>query len=157
MLVLRQILVSDQLVTSADEMESIISKSATRLVEFIDRNEEVGVSEIIEVMNCFSNNDGPDKCQMRKEVMVNMLNKSIGAGDGVFANVSRTVYLAARGIVLGGSGVKGRQLGETLLKRIGAVTLTGKLIDVVEDLIVMANLSASIHRSWYEKTLENPQ
>lgn len=157
MLVLRQILVSDQLVTSSDEMESIISKSAARLVEFIDRNEDVGVSEMIEVMDCLSNSDGQDKCQMRKEVMVNMLNKSIGAGDGIFAYVSRTVYLAARGIVLGGSGVKGRLLGETLLKRIGAVTLTAKLTDVVEDLIVMANLSASIHRSWYEEALKNPQ
>ncbi|KAL3845673.1 hypothetical protein ACJIZ3_003076 [Penstemon smallii] len=156
-LVLRQALVSEHLVTNATDMENMMSDCVKRLSELFDGVEDVGISVIIEIMNSYPNTGEEDaeKKQARKDIMLNMLGKSLSAGNAVFLRVSRSVYLAARGIVLGGSGVQGKRLAETELKRIGAALLTQKLVDAVEGLVVMANVSSSVHGAWYEQVLRN--
>lgn len=152
-LVLRQTLLSERLLSSPTDMEDIISDCVKRLSELLDSSEDVGVPEMVQIMNCFSEGGDLEKCRSRKELMANMLAKSLREGDAVFTQVSRTVYLAARGIVLAGSGMKGKELAEAMLKRIGASHLTEKLVEAVEELVVMANVSASVHRAWYEQIL----
>ncbi|CAI9115035.1 OLC1v1015869C1 [Oldenlandia corymbosa var. corymbosa] len=155
-LVLRQTLLSEKLVTNSTEMENTVSKCVKDLSDLLDNSEDIGVSDVIEAMNCFSEGgDDIDRCQTRKELMARMLAKSLRAGDPIFMHVSRTVYLAARGVVLGGSGMKGKQLAETVLKRIGASLLTEKLVEAVEELVVTAIVSAKVHRPWYEQILVN--
>ncbi|KAJ4825366.1 hypothetical protein Tsubulata_042957 [Turnera subulata] len=56
-----------------------------------------------------------EKLPSRKVIMGRMLAKSLQSGDPIFEKVSRVVYLALRGIVLGGSGPQGRKLAETAL------------------------------------------
>lgn len=141
--------------TSSTDIEDIISQCVKRLSELLDSSEDVGLSDMVEVMISFSEGGDLNRCQSRKELMANMLSKSLREGDPIFAQVSRTVYSAARGAVLSGGGMKGRQLAEVVLKRIGASHLTKKLVDAVEELVVMANVSASIHRAWYEQILNN--
>nr|CAN71767.1 hypothetical protein VITISV_026207 [Vitis vinifera] len=87
--------------------------------------------------------------------MANMLGKSLQAGDAIFTRVSHTVYLAARGIVLGGNGLKGRQLAEAALRRIGASLLTENVVEAAEVLIVVTTVSSSVHGAWYEELVKN--
>ncbi|KAL2520208.1 T-complex protein 11 [Forsythia ovata] len=150
-LVLRQTIVSEHLVTSLIDTENVISNSAKQLSELLDRSEDVGLSKIVETINWSPDCEDPEKSRARKEVMANMLGRSLRAGDGVFTRVSRSVHLAARGVVLGGTGAKGRKLAETALKRVGAALLTDNVVDAVRGLVVMANVSARVHGAWYEQ------
>uniref|UniRef100_A0A5B7BYP5 T-complex protein 11 n=1 Tax=Davidia involucrata TaxID=16924 RepID=A0A5B7BYP5_DAVIN len=154
-LVLRQTLLSEKLVTSPVDMENIVSRCVKRLSELLDSVEDVGISEIIETINGFSEGNDPGKLQARKEVMANMLAKSLRAGDAIFTRVSRTIYLAARGVVLGGSGVKGRELAEMALKRVGAALLTEKVVEAAEVLVVVATVTGSVHGAWYDQAIKN--
>ncbi|GKV09151.1 hypothetical protein SLEP1_g20695 [Rubroshorea leprosula] len=158
-LVFQQTLLGDDLVNSSSDMEDIISKRVKRLVHLLDSVEDAGVSEIIDTITDFSE-DGDcvlalDKVRARKQVMENMLRKSLQAGDAVYNLISRAVYLAARGAVLGGSGDKGRQLVETALKRVGAALLSDKVLEAAEILIVVAMVSCRVHGAWYEEVLKS--
>ncbi|KAA8538698.1 hypothetical protein F0562_028321 [Nyssa sinensis] len=154
-LVLRQTLLSEKLVTSPVDMENIVSQCVKRLSELLDSVEDVGISEIVETMNGFSEGNDVKKLRARKEVMANMLAKSLRAGDAIFTRVSRTVYLAARGVVLGGSGIKGRELTEMALRRVGAALLTEKVVEAAEVLVVVATVSSRVHGPWYDQVIKN--
>ncbi|XP_009791140.1 uncharacterized protein [Nicotiana sylvestris] len=153
-LVLRQTLLAESLVTSPSDMEDIVAKSVKRLFELLDNVEDAGITEVVETMDLCLEGDEPEKRQARKEIMVNVLAKSLRAGDAIFTRVSRTVFLAARAIILGGSGAEGRRLAENTLKRVSATILTGKLVDAMENLLVVATVSASIHGSWYQELIK---
>ncbi|KAE8056180.1 hypothetical protein FH972_012973 [Carpinus fangiana] len=159
MLVLRQTLLSENLVTSPLDMDNIVSTCVKQLSDLLDSVEDVGVPEIVETISGFP--QGCDhvldvgKFQARKHVMANMLAKSLQAGDPIFARVSRTAYLAGRGAVLGGNGTKGRKLVETALQRLGAALLTDKLMEAAEVLIVVAVVSGNVHGAWYEELLNS--
>ncbi|CAA3011127.1 Hypothetical predicted protein [Olea europaea subsp. europaea] len=154
-LVLRQTLVSEHLVISLKDMENVIYNSRKRLSELLDHSEDVGLSKIVETISWSPECEDPEKTQARKEVMENTLGRSLRAGDDVFTRVSRSVHLAARGVVLGGTGAKGRQLAEMALKRVGAALLVDKVVDATRGLVVMANVSARVHGDWYEQVLMN--
>ncbi|XP_059459896.1 uncharacterized protein LOC132189258 isoform X2 [Corylus avellana] len=159
MLVLRQTLLSENLVTSPLDMDNIVSTCVKQLSDLLDSAEDVGVPEIVETISGFLQGCDPvldaGKLQARKLVMANMLAKSLQAGDPIFARVSRTAYLAVRGAVLGGNGTKGRQLVETALQRLGAALLTDKLMEAAEVLIVVAVVSGNVHGAWYGEVLNS--
>lgn len=158
-LVLRQTLLSENMVTTPADMENIVSSCIKQLSKLLDTVEDVGISEIVGTISSFPEGNNhtlnPEKLQARKEVMANMLGKSLQAGDAIFTRVSHTVYLAARGIVLGGNGLKGRQLAEAALRRIGASLLTENVVEAAEVLIVVATVSSSVHGAWYEELVKN--
>ena len=158
-LVLRQTLLSENMVTTAADMENIVSSCIKQLSKLLDTVEDVGISEIVGTISSFPEGNNhtlnPEKLQARKEVMANMLGKSLQAGDAIFTRVSHTVYLAARGIVLGGNGLKGRQLAEAALRRIGASLLTENVVEAAEVLIVVTTVSSSVHGAWYEELVKN--
>ncbi|KAJ4824148.1 hypothetical protein Tsubulata_033615 [Turnera subulata] len=121
--------------------------------------DNVGIEEIVNIISGFSQ-DGDkavtsEKLQSRKLIMGRMLAKSLQSGDPIFEKVSRVVYLALRGIVLGGSGPRGRKLAETALQQVGAVMLTDKVVVAAEELIVAASVSVSIHGPWYVNLCDN--
>ncbi|XP_010245522.1 PREDICTED: uncharacterized protein LOC104589040 isoform X2 [Nelumbo nucifera] len=152
MLVLRQILISENLVTSATEMEKTVYKSVKELFNLLDRVADVGVAEIIDAIDGFSGGDNfsdAKKIQARREVMANMLVRSLRAEDVVFMKVSHAIYLAMRGVVLGGSGLQGRELAELALGRVGATILIDNIIEAGEVLVVVATVSISVHGLWY--------
>lgn len=161
MLVLRQTLLTEHLVTSPSDMESIISLSSKQLSELLDKIEDVGITEIVEAIIVLPHNDDNhhvvnlEKLQTRREVVTNMLSKSLKEGDPIFTRVSRVIFLAGRGAVLGGTGNKGRQVVELALRRVGAALLADKLMEVAEALIVMATVSRSVHGEWYDALLKN--
>ncbi|KAJ4965051.1 hypothetical protein NE237_016900 [Protea cynaroides] len=158
-LVLRQTLLSENLGISPSEMENLVSESVKQLSELLDHVEDVGIAEIIEIISVVP--DGGDnvvdamKVQKRKEIMASFLVKSLQGNDAVFARVSQAVYLATRGVVLGGSGSWGRELAHKALRRIGAAVLTRRVIEAAEMLIVVATMSANIHGPWYTHVLDN--
>ena len=90
-----------------------------------------------------------EKLQMRKVMMARMLAKSLQDGDAVFEKVSRAVYLAFRGIVLGGSDTHGRKLAEIAVRQVGAGSLTERVVKAAEVLVVAATVSISVHGPWY--------
>lgn len=136
-----------------------MSSYVKQLFGLFDNVKDAGIAEIVQTISSLP--EGCDhiidqeKLQARKLVISNMLAKSLQAGDPVFERVSRTIYLATRGAVLGGTGNKGRQLAETALKRMGAAALTDKVLEVAEGLIVMATVSCSVHGAWYEEILKD--
>lgn len=140
-------------------MEVIVSKCIERLLELLDHTEDAGIEEIVESISRFST-DGSEavdseKLQSRKAVMARMLGKSLQAGDAVFERVSRAVYAAARGVVLGGTGLKGKNLAETSLRQVGAAVLTDRLMKAAEVLVVAATVSVSVHGQWYTQLTDN--
>ncbi|XP_022763291.1 uncharacterized protein LOC111308884 isoform X2 [Durio zibethinus] len=158
-LICRQVLLSEQLIASSTDMESIISNCNERLLELLDRVEDVGIEGIVEIISGFSrdgdNVTDDEKLQMRKVIMARMLAKSLQAGDAVFEKVSRAVYLAFRGIVLGGSGNHGRKLAEIALRQVGAGSLTKRVVKAAEVLVVAATVSVSVHGPWYVTLIGN--
>ncbi|KAJ8442860.1 hypothetical protein Cgig2_022226 [Carnegiea gigantea] len=159
MLILRQTLVSEHLVRSPSHIETIISQSAKQLSELLDKVEDVGISQIVESIIGLPDDIGHvanlERLGERKDMMVKMLSKSLKSGDAIVTHVSRSIYLAVRGAVFGGTGSKGRQLVEMALRRVGAALLTDKVMEVAEVLIVVATVSQSVHGAWYGQLLEN--
>ncbi|KAJ8436939.1 hypothetical protein Cgig2_017364 [Carnegiea gigantea] len=159
MLVLRQTLLSEHLVTSPSDMEAIISASTKQLSELLDTVEDVGITEIVDAIVGLPNNEDHfvnlEKLQTRKEVLSSMLSKSLKEGDPIFVRVSRAIFLAERAAVLGGTGSSGRQLVEMALRRVGAALLADKVMEVAEMLIVMAMVSRSVHGEWYDELLKD--
>ncbi|OMO74240.1 T-complex 11 [Corchorus capsularis] len=148
-LICRQILLSEQVVASPTEMESIISNCTEQLLKLLDRDEDVGIEGIVEIISDFSRDGDTEKLQIRKAVMARMLAKSLQAGDAVFNKVSRAVYLAFRGIVFGGSGTNGKKLAEIALRQVGASSLTERVVKAAEVLVVAATVSINVHGPWY--------
>ncbi|XP_057976515.1 uncharacterized protein LOC131163786 [Malania oleifera] len=158
-LICRQIILSEKAGVGTADVETIASKCVEQLLELLDRVEDVGIEEIVEKISEFLK-DGNEFCdaeklQLRKEVMARMLAKSLQDGDAVFGRVSRAVYLSMRGVLLGGSGTKGRTLAETALRKVGADVLTTKLVEAAEVLAVVATVSVSVHGPWYARLTEN--
>ncbi|XP_050209496.1 uncharacterized protein LOC126660190 [Mercurialis annua] len=154
LLVCRQTLLMEQtMASSAADMESLLSKLTQQLLDGLDRSNDVGIEEIVEIISLsLQNGDKPvnvEKLQSRKLVMGRMLAKSLQAGDPVFEKVSKAVYLAARGVVLGGSGPRGKKLVETALRQVGAVMLTERVVETAEVVVVAAGISVAVHGAWY--------
>lgn len=159
MLVLRQALLSEHLVTNPSDMENVISLSAKQLVKLLNEVEDVGITEIVEAIIGLSGDVNhivdPEKLRSRMGVVANMLSKSLKSGDPIFTHVSRAVYMAVRAAVFGGTGSRSRQLVEMALRRVGAALLADKIVEVAEVVIVLATVSASVHGPWYEQLLKN--
>ncbi|WOL00886.1 hypothetical protein Cni_G09599 [Canna indica] len=155
-LVLRQVLLSENPSASPLELESAVSDTAKSLSELLERVPDVGIEEIMQTMLCsscssYSSTSIEDNkhLQMRKEMMERVLMRSLQDGNSVFSKVSRSVYLAMRGIVLGGSGTRGRKLADATLRRVGSIMLLEQVVKAAEVLIVMANVSSRVHGPWY--------
>lgn len=153
LLICRQTLLSEQVVSNSADMESIISKCAEQLSSLLDRSGDAGLEEIVEIISRFPGDgvQGADteKLNVRRVVMARTLARSLQAGDAVFERVSRAVYMAARGVVLGGSGPQGRKLAETALRQVGAGLLTQRVVQAAELLVVAATVSVSVQEPWY--------
>ncbi|XP_030539410.1 uncharacterized protein LOC115747397 [Rhodamnia argentea] len=152
-LVCRQTLLSERVVTSATDMEGILSDCIQKVIELLDRVEDVGIEEIVEILSKFPVNSeeavDTKSHRSRKVVMARMLGKSLQAGDPVFERVSLAVYLAARAVVLGGNPPIAKKLAETALRPIGAVVLTPRVVEAAEVLAVAASVSVRVHGPWY--------
>ncbi|KAM0940788.1 putative T-complex 11 protein [Dioscorea sansibarensis] len=146
MLVLRQVLVSEKAVSSSD-LENMISNSVKRLSELLDNAADAGIEEIIDSIVGSPTED--PKIQRRREMMAGMLMKSLQNNDPVFTKVSKSIYLAARGLVFGGTGMQGRRLADAVLRRVGAASLLDRLLKAAEVLIVVALVSCRVHGPWY--------
>lgn len=143
---------SQRIVTSQTQMESILSDSVKQLLNCLDSVSDAGVSDITETLiTCIEKDDNPldAKLQPVKELMERMLTKSLQEGDAIFTRVSQTVYLAARGVVLGGTGKQGRELAEVALQKVGAALLVDKLVEAASVLVVMAKVTVIVHGPWY--------
>lgn len=149
----------EQVVASGADLESILSKCTNQLLELLDHVDDVGIEQIVEIISGFSqvgDRAGDlEKLQSRKLVMARMLGKSLQAGDPVFEKVARAVYLATRGIVLGGSGPQGRKLAEMALQQVGAALLTERVVGTAEILVVAATVSVAVHGPWYVNLVDN--
>ncbi|KAK9070994.1 hypothetical protein SSX86_009562 [Deinandra increscens subsp. villosa] len=157
-LVLRQTLVMEQMISSPEDMETTIKKSSTELLQILDTMESAGLEEIVEVLSKtaegFDRTNDPTRKDSRRLVMARMLRKSVQAEDAVFVKVSRAVYLATRGVVLGGSGNRGRQVAEMALRQVGAAVLTERVVEAGAVLGVMASVTESVHGPWYDRLIE---
>ncbi|KAJ9538232.1 hypothetical protein OSB04_030965 [Centaurea solstitialis] len=158
-LVLRQTLLMEKMVSNPEDMESTLQRCSTQLLQILDTVESAGLEEIVEVLSKtaegFDQTNDPAKAKSRRLVMARMLRKSVQAEDPVFVKVSRAVYLATRGVVLGGSGNRGRQLAEMALRQVGAAALSGRVVEAGKVLGVMASVSESIHGPWYDHLIKN--
>lgn len=158
-LVLRQTLVMEQMVSNHEDMESTIVACSAQLSKILDTVIDAGLEELVEVLSKiterFDTADDSTKTQSRRNVMARILRKSVQAGDPVFVKVSRAVYLATRGVVLGGSGNHGRKLAEKALRQVGSAVLTDKLVEAAVVLGVMTRVSENVHGLWYARLIEN--
>ncbi|CAN1804915.1 T-complex protein 11-like protein 1 [Linum perenne] len=158
-LVCRQTLMMERAISSNAEMENILSKCSQELLQLLDGGEDIGIDEIVSVISSFpqpseEGSDNSEKQKSRKEVMGRTLGRSLQAGDPVFGKVSRAVYLGVRGVVLGGSGTKGRKVAEAALRQVGAVGLTDRVVDAAQVLVVAADVSVGVHGAWYSTLVE---
>uniref|UniRef100_A0A0E0LUD8 SKP1 component POZ domain-containing protein n=1 Tax=Oryza punctata TaxID=4537 RepID=A0A0E0LUD8_ORYPU len=150
MLVLHQVLMSK---IAPPEVESTMSDLYNALVKLLDSNPDASTKEIVEAMTSSLASAGslPEKqIKATTELATKMLLKSLQAGDIVFGKVSRAVYCAFRGVVLGGGGAKGKKLAEAPLRRLGAAKLADRVVKAGEMLIKMAAISEKVHGPWYK-------
>lgn len=158
-LVLRQTLVMDEIISSPDDMEKTIVKCSMQLSETLDTIMDAGLEELVEVLSKIveglDKDDDVAKSESRKVVMARMLRKSVQAGDPVFVRVSRAVYLATRGVVVVGGGDRGREMAEKVLRQVGAAGLAEKVVEVGEVLGVMVRVSENVHGPWYARLIEH--
>uniref|UniRef100_A0A0E0DEL8 Uncharacterized protein n=2 Tax=Oryza meridionalis TaxID=40149 RepID=A0A0E0DEL8_9ORYZ len=143
MLVLHQVLMSK---VAPPELQNTISELYDALVKLLDNNADASTKEIVEAMTCSLASVGSlpeEQIQATTELATKMLLKSLQAGDIVFGKVSRAVYFAFRGVVLGG-GAKGKKLAEAPLRRLGAAKLANWVVKAGEVLIKMAVISEKI-------------
>lgn len=158
-LVLRQTLLMEQMISNPEEMETTLQRCSTQLLQILDTVESAGLEEIVEILSKtaegFDQTNDPTKTKSRRVVMARMLRKSVQAEDPVFVKVSRAVYLATRGVVLGGSGSRGRLLAEMAVRQVGAAALSGRVVEAGKMLGVMASVTESIHGAWYDDLIKN--
>ncbi|KAL8151813.1 hypothetical protein V2J09_021621 [Rumex salicifolius] len=159
-LVVRQIILSKAIPTIYSlDIEKLLPRLADQLSSTLDSIQEAGINEIIDVMGEFLKEEM--KCengvslQSAKELIARMLVKSLQSGDSVFDKVSGAFYRAARGIVLGGSGARARELAKIELQKMGAGFMADRVVDVVAPLVVVATASVSVHGAWYANIVEN--
>nr|XP_051217438.1 uncharacterized protein LOC127334925 isoform X3 [Lolium perenne] len=153
MLVLRQVLMSENPKITPLELENVISELFGTLVKLLDNSREAGTEDIVEAMMSSSASAGTssdEKIQSRRQVITRVFLKSLQADDVVFKKVSRAVHCAFRGVVLGGSALKGQKLAEAALRRIGAGKLVDRVVKAGEVLIRVATLSEKVHGPWYK-------
>ncbi|RZC81950.1 hypothetical protein C5167_044532 [Papaver somniferum] len=137
-------------------MEYIVTNSVKAVTKLLDSVEDVGIIEIVEKFYEFMEGcEDAEKLQASKEVMANMLLKSLRDGDPVFERVSRAVYVAVRSAVLGGNVAHGRNLAETVLRRVGAAVLVDRVIEMADVLIIVAKVSGGVHGEWYLQVVNN--
>ncbi|PIM97546.1 hypothetical protein CDL12_29983 [Handroanthus impetiginosus] len=152
LLVLRQTLLSQRMVSSQAQMDTILSDSFKRLSKCLDSVEDAGIEDIVEILSTAIDEDNKladIKLRPAKEIMARMLSKSLQEEDAVFTRVSRAVYLAARGVVLGGTGKQGRELAEMALQKVGASLLLDQVVQAASVLVVTAKVSVIVHGPWY--------
>ena len=153
MLVLRQVLMSENPKITPLELENVISELFGTLVKLLDNSREAGTEEIVEAMMSSSASAGPSsdaKIQSRRQIITRVLLKSLQADDVVFKKVSRAVHCAFRGILLGGSGAKGKKLADAALRRVGAGKLVERVGKAGEVLIRVATVSEKVQGPWYK-------
>ncbi|KAI3448328.1 hypothetical protein Pfo_004993 [Paulownia fortunei] len=152
LLVLRQTLLSQRIVSSQSHMDSILLGSVKRLSECLDSAADAGIQDIIQILSTAIEEDNKIvdvKLHPMKEIMARMLSKSLQEEDAVFTRVSRAVYLAARGVVLGGTGKQGRELAEMALQKVGASLLLDEVVQAASVLVVTSKVSVIVHGPWY--------
>lgn len=153
MLVLRQVLMSENSKATPLELENAISELFKALVKILDSSPDAGTEEIVEAMIRASTSVGSpsdEKIEARRQVITRVFLKSLQPGDVVFEKASRAVYCAFRGVVLGGSSPMGQKLAEAALHRIGAVKLVDRVVKAAEVLIKVATVSEKVHGPWYK-------
>ncbi|XP_065881294.1 uncharacterized protein [Euphorbia lathyris] len=159
MLILRQMLFSEKLLSNTLDMENIVSECHKKLSEVLDSLEDIGISEIVttifELLKGHSHMIDAEKLEGKEKIMESMLGKSLQGEDAVFKRVSHCVYLAFRAGVLGGNGYRGRQLVTSILQRMGASFLADRVLKAAEILVVVATVSCSVHGVWYEELLKD--
>jgi hypothetical protein len=135
------------------ELENANSELFKALMKILDSCPDAGTEEIVEAMISASASVGSpseEKIQARRQMITRVLLKSLQPGDMVFMKVSRAVYCAFRGVVLGGSGPKGQKLADVAMRRIGAVKLVDRVLKAAEVLIKVATVSEEVHGAWYK-------
>ncbi|CAL1385557.1 unnamed protein product [Linum trigynum] len=158
-LVCRQTLLMERGAASSADIENTVSNCSKQLLQLLDHGgDDAGIDEIVGILSSFfsqdsspsgSENENTQQLQSRKEVMGRMLGRSLQAGDPVFTKVSRAIYSAARGVVLAGSGFKGRKLVETALRPVGATILADRVVEAAQVLVTAAGVSVAVHGPWY--------
>ncbi|CAJ2639920.1 unnamed protein product [Trifolium pratense] len=156
-LICRQIILSEKAVASSADMENAVSTCVVQLLELLDRVEDADIDDIVGVICNLPSVDGEDagKVQSIKAVAGRILGKSLQAGDAVFERVFNAVYSALRGVVLGGTGARGRKLAEMTLLKVGAGALTERVVEAARVLIVAATVSVGVHGPWYKYLTDN--
>lgn len=157
-LIRRQVLLSEKAVASPADMEKLVSECGAQLLDLLDRVKDADIEDIVQVICNFPTVEGEEdkgKLESRKIVAARMLGKSLQAGDPVFERVFNAVYSALRGVVLGGSGARGRKLAEMALIKVGAALLTDKVVETAGVLIVAATISVGVHGPWYKYLTDN--
>ncbi|CAN6275744.1 unnamed protein product [Urochloa humidicola] len=153
MLVLRQVLMSENSKATPMELENAISELFKTLVKILDRSPDAGTEEIVEAMisaSALVGSPTEEKIQARRQMITRVFLKSLQPGDVVFKKVSRAVYCAFRGVVLGGSSAEGQKLADAAMRRIGAVKLVDRVVKAAEVLIKVATASKKVHGPWYK-------
>ncbi|KAH6811675.1 hypothetical protein C2S51_025437 [Perilla frutescens var. frutescens] len=150
LLILRQTLLSQQIVSSQAHMDSLLSGSVKRLSQCLDTVAEAGIQDIVDIL-CSAVEEDNKSVDMNlhtmKQIMARMLSKSLQEGDAIFTRVSQAVYLAARGVLLGGK--PGRELAEMALQKVGASLLLDDVVQAASVLVVAAKVSVIVHGPWY--------
>jgi hypothetical protein len=135
------------------ELENAVSGLIEALVKLLDSYPDASTEEIVEAMISSSSSVGSaseEKIQTRRQIITRVFLKSLQPDDVVFKKVLRSVYCAFRGIILGGSGLKGQKLADAALRRVGAAKLINKVVKASEVLIKVATVSEKIHGPWYQ-------
>ena len=159
MLVLNQVLVSENPKITPPELESAALELFNVLTRLLDNFPDVGTEKIIEAMmySSTSRSSSSDHEMMdsrnRKEILTRVFLKSLQTDDTIFKKVSQSVYCAFRAITLRGNGEKGRKLADASLRRIRATKLTARLVKAAEVLIKAAMVSEQVHGPWYTQLL----
>uniref|UniRef100_A0ACD5UQV2 Uncharacterized protein n=1 Tax=Avena sativa TaxID=4498 RepID=A0ACD5UQV2_AVESA len=153
MLVLRQVLMSENPKITPQELENVILELFGTLVKLFDNSHEAGTEEIVEAMMSSSASAGSlsdAQIQTRRQIITRVFLKSLQGNDLVFKKVSRAVHCAFRGVILGGSGAKGQKLADAALRRVGAGKLADRVVKAAEVLIKVATVSEKVHGPWYK-------
>lgn len=141
---------------TAQEVENATAELFEALMKTLDGSPDAGGEEIVEAMMSASASVGSpseEKIQGRRQTTARVLLKSLQPGDAVFKMVSRAVFCAFRGVVLGGSGAKGQKLADAALRRVGTARLVNRVVKACEVLIKVATVSGMVHGPWYKALL----
>ncbi|KAI5661559.1 hypothetical protein M9H77_20882 [Catharanthus roseus] len=158
-LVLRQTLLSEKIVSSHGGTENIISDSVKQLSGLLDTIEDAGISHITEVLGKLIGNGDNSidsmKLQSVKDIMARMLTKSLQAGDTIFGRISHAIYSAVRSVLFGGTEVLGREMAEIALRPVGSTLLLDEVVGAASTLGVVATVSVNTHGPWYARLVDN--